>query len=225
MTGLGDLKKKKRDQDSDDWHLTLADMMILLLCFFVVIVSVSAVDVERYKLIADSLQKTMGGQEKKQKEEPRKEQLDLAELYENLQQILGESAREVDLEWRRDGVAVNLPGETFFDKGSAALTDRAGIVLTEMSPSLLAIPYRLTIEGHSDSTPIHSMQFPSNWELSSARAGSVARFLIDQGFPRNRVEILGLADTRPLAPNEDSEGRPLPENQAKNRRVAIVVRR
>ncbi|MFH1135377.1 MAG: OmpA family protein [Pseudomonadota bacterium] len=222
MIGPGNLKKRRRDE-SEDWHLTLADMMTLLLCFFVVIVSASAVDLERYKLIAHSLQKTMGGQEKKDAA-PAGEEPDLAAVHRNLKEILGPAVRDVALEWRRDGVAVNLPGEVFFELGRAELTERAHRVLTDISPALAAIPYRLTIEGHTDSTPIHSPRFPSNWELSAARAGSVGRFLIDRGFPKDKVEILGLADTRPILPNEDPQGRPWPENQARNRRVAIVVR-
>jgi len=73
------------------------------------------------------------------------------------------------------------------------------------------------VEGHTDDLPIHTQRFPSNWELSAARAASVVRFFIQQGIPKERLQAVGLADTQPRAPNTS------PEDRAKNRRVVIQL--
>ncbi len=73
------------------------------------------------------------------------------------------------------------------------------------------------VEGHSDDIPIATAQFPSNWELSSARASSVARMLIDNGVSARRLAVVGLASNQPLVPNDS------PENRARNRRVMITI--
>jgi chemotaxis protein MotB len=89
------------------------------------------------------------------------------------------------------------------------------------SPAFAA--YRITVEGHTDDEPISSAQFPSNWELSAARAAAVVRFFAEHGIPANRLRAAGYAQTHPLAPNRDDAGNPIPENQAKNRRVVIEL--
>ena len=84
------------------------------------------------------------------------------------------------------------------------------------------MPYSVLVEGHTDDQPIASRIFPSNWELSAARAARVVRFFIDSGVSPDRLKAAGLADTQPEAPNTTSEGVPIPENRARNRRVAII---
>ena len=115
-------------------------------------------------------------------------------------------------------------GGVFFKLGSAELTSEALRILDKLATPLTEAHYKLTIEGHSDNLPIKSAQFPSNWELSSARASSVARYFIAQGFPKDSIQVMGLADTQPLAPNEDKKGKSIKANQSKNRRVVILVR-
>jgi len=114
----------------------------------------------------------------------------------------------------------------FFESGSATLSDAGKGILRKLFGTLLAprfAGYRITVEGHTDNQPISGPQFPSNWELSSARAASVVRFFIDQGIPADRLRAAGYADTQPLAPNRDAAGNPIPENQAKNRRVVVEL--
>ncbi|WP_428624931.1 OmpA/MotB family protein, partial [Sedimenticola sp.] len=82
-----------------------------------------------------------------------------------------------------------------------------------------ASDYTLSIEGHTDPTPIANAQFPSNWELSAQRATGVLRFLLTQGVAASRMRAVGHADTRPLADNATAEGR------ARNRRVALILQR
>ena len=114
----------------------------------------------------------------------------------------------------------------FFARGSAALSDAGRSVLRKLLQTLMAprfTGYRITVEGHTDDEPISGPEFPSNWELSSARAASVVRFFVEQGIPAGRLRAVGYADTRPLAPNRDTVGSPIPENQARNRRVVVEL--
>jgi chemotaxis protein MotB len=114
----------------------------------------------------------------------------------------------------------------FFASGTATLSDSGQSILQNLlgrlqSPAFAT--YRITVEGHTDDEPINSPQFPSNWELSAARAAAVVRYFIEHGIPADRLRAAGYADTHPLAPNRDAAGNPIPENQAKNRRVVIEL--
>lgn len=113
-----------------------------------------------------------------------------------------------------------------FGSGSATLTGSGKAILLAMVEQLNASEYkayRVTVEGHTDDAPINTAQFPSNWELSTARAATVVRFFVEQGIASQRLRAAGYADTRPLSPNRDPAGIALPDNQARNRRVAIVL--
>ncbi len=226
-------KRKTRVPDGG-WRLTLADMMTLILCFFVIMLSVSKIDLNRYEAMSDIMAEAMKGKDAPSKQaagemrqplDPvQKKQKNLFELQLELAKLVGRESQAVRLKLRPDAVAINLKGGVFFQLGSANLTSQAVTILDKLARPLTDAHYKLAIEGHSDNLPIRSTQFPSNWELSSARASSVARYFIAQGFPKDDIKVLGLADTQPLAPNTDKAGVNLPENQAKNRRVVILVR-
>ena len=223
-------RKKPRPIDGS-WQLTLADMMMLLLCFFVIMLSVSKVDQNQYEAMSDILAEAMMGKNAPSKRAAEQAQAptvqkpkNLFELQLELAKLIGKESKAVNLRLRPDAVAINLKGGVFFQLGSAELTSEALRILDKLAPPLTEAHYKLTIEGHSDNLPIKSAQFPSNWELSSARASSVARYFIAQGFPKDAIRVMGLADTQPLAPNEDKKGTSIPANQSKNRRVVILVR-
>ncbi|WP_243544927.1 OmpA/MotB family protein [Pseudodesulfovibrio tunisiensis] len=226
------IPRTERPKQPDGWRLTLADMMTLLLCFFVLMFSVAEVDPARYSTMSEVLSSAMSGKEKTPRAVPAEQDgtmperqgKNLFELQLELARLIGGEAPAISLKLRPDAVAVNLRGGVFFDLGSATLTPRAMDILSRLAGPLTEAHYRLTIEGHSDNLPIHSTQYPSNWELSSARASSVARYLIEHGFPGDDIQVMGLADTRPLAPNEDKAGKAIPDNQSKNRRVVILVK-
>lgn len=225
------IPRKKLRKEDNGWSLTLADMMTLLLCFFVVLISVSRVDPNRYEAMSDVLAEAMKGkaapsqrQEQQALAPQERKEKNLFELQLELAKLIGPQSNAVELKLRPDAVAVNLKGGVFFQLGSADLTSEALSILDKLARPLTEAHYKLTIEGHSDNLPIQSDQFPSNWELSSARASSVARYFIAQGFPKDDIQVMGLADTRPLAPNEDKAGNAIPENQSRNRRVVILVR-
>lgn len=117
------------------------------------------------------------------------------------------------------GLVVSIVSEgVLFDAGSDELRPAGKVVLDGVSASLVDIPNQLSIEGHTDDRPISTSRFPSNWELSTARATTVLRYLVDRhGIPSNRVGAVGYADQRPAATNSTDAGR------ARNRRVDVVV--
>ncbi|GMQ83663.1 MAG: hypothetical protein BMS9Abin06_0399 [Gammaproteobacteria bacterium] len=126
----------------------------------------------------------------------------------------------------RDRVEVAVhPGEVnleisdsiLFARASAALTDEGRVLLNDLAEILGGQPYTLSVEGHTDNIPIETTRYPSNWELSSARAAVVTRKLIKQGIAPDRVRAIGYGATRPLADNSTPEGR------ARNRRVSFVL--
>jgi chemotaxis protein MotB len=147
----------------------------------------------------------------------------LDDIRKELSGKLDITAGAVEVKPRENGVELNLRGAAFFDLASAEVKPGGIPLLRDIAATLAGTPYKVTVEGHTDNLPMESWLYPSNWELSSARASRVARFLIDHGVAREHLRVEGLADTQPVAPNADPAGRPIPENQAKNRRVVILV--
>jgi chemotaxis protein MotB len=119
---------------------------------------------------------------------------------------------------------LQIGSAAFFSSGSAALSNAGKAILSEVAVGLASpqfAAYHITIEGHTDDTPISTPQFQSNWELSAARASAVVRFLLDLGIPAGKLTASGYADTVPIAPNRAADGTVIPDNQARNRRVVI----
>jgi chemotaxis protein MotB len=115
------------------------------------------------------------------------------------------------------GVNLEISDRILFTPANAALTASGMAVLEGLAGALKAQPHLLSIEGHTDNCPIETARFPSNWELSTARAAIVARHLVKQGIPAERIRAIGYADTRPRADNQTPEGR------SRNRRVSLLL--
>jgi chemotaxis protein MotB len=115
------------------------------------------------------------------------------------------------------GIAIEINAEVLFDPAKADLKPASFQALRSLAAVLAGFVEPLQIEGHSDDVPIATREFKSNWELSAARASSVARFLIEQGVAPNRIGVAGYAEFRPLTGNASSESR------ARNRRVTLLV--
>lgn len=121
---------------------------------------------------------------------------------------------------------LEMGSAAFFDSGSATLSAAGQSILAPVAADLASSAfdgYRITVEGHTDDEPIKTAQFPSNWELSTARAAAVVHYLLDHGVAAARLRAAGYADTFPRAPNRDARGNAIAENQAQNRRVVITL--
>ncbi|WP_284155178.1 flagellar motor protein MotD [Sulfuricystis thermophila] len=115
------------------------------------------------------------------------------------------------------GITVEINASVLFDSGEARLQPAAARALTAVGQILATTDFPITVEGHTDNVPISSLLYPSNWELSGARAASVVRLFIENGVDPRRLTAVGYADQRPVADNATPEGR------QRNRRVAITM--
>jgi chemotaxis protein MotB len=123
----------------------------------------------------------------------------------------------VEVTARAGAVSLEISDNILFTPASAALSVDGMALLEELAGVLRTLPYTLSVEGHTDDVPIQTLQYPSNWELSAARAAMVTRKLIEQGIAAERVRAIGYGDTRPRGDNGTPEGR------AKNRRVTFIL--
>lgn len=147
-------------------------------------------------------------------------QQDLTRLQARLTGLLSNQMAQhvVALRLGRDGLVISLREAGFYDSGSATPHPQSRATLDQIAATLAVIPYDLRVEGHTDNVPIHTAQFASNWELSTARATELAKFLIvDHAFAPGRLSAAGFAEYHPVASNATAEGR------GENRRVDIIV--
>jgi chemotaxis protein MotB len=151
---------------------------------------------------------------------PMQVKYDLDRIRQDLALMLAKqiASHTISLEMGRDGLVISLREAGFFDSGSATPKAAALPALHQIADRLGATPYDLRIEGHTDNVPIHTAEFDSNWELSSARATHIARLFLEmKAIPADRLSAAGYAEFHPLASNDTAEGR------AENRRVDLVV--
>ncbi|WP_232466759.1 OmpA/MotB family protein, partial [Alcaligenes faecalis] len=123
----------------------------------------------------------------------------------------------IDVVMNDQSVSFRINSEILFNSGGADLGLEGLTVLRQLAAVLQKSTHPIVIEGHTDSVPIRSYRYPSNWELSGARAGSVVRYMEANGIGSQRLSAVGYADTRPLGDNGTQQGR------ATNRRVEIIV--
>jgi chemotaxis protein MotB len=145
---------------------------------------------------------------------------DLAQLQKDLEAALTVEIGRKEIAMRRepDGLIISLREVGFFESGSAQMKPTSQGAFDRIADILRQRDYRLRIEGHTDNAPIHTSQFPSNWELSSSRATEMVRLLIIRdGFRPDRLCAGGFAEYHPVATNRTAEGRRV------NRRVDIVI--
>lgn len=143
-----------------------------------------------------------------------------ARMSRDLQRFVGMSTVPggMTVETAEAVVTVRLTNGLLFPSGQVEIAPEGLALLRELAPLLQASPAQVEVQGHTDSVPISGWLFPSNWELSAARAAAVVRGLVASGLPPDRLFAAGYADTRPLASNDDEAGR------RANRRVELVLR-
>jgi chemotaxis protein MotB len=205
--------------DESNWLVSYADMMTLLFGFFVLMYSFSKIDEKKFEIIRKDVARYFGGQVKtnptvKHVEREIDEIITQAGIDKNVQLI----ARDSELELR-------FNGSFHFVPGTAQLTKESDFILGKLIDTIKRTVKAdsVTVEGHTDDNPIASEKFPSNWELSAARASTVVRQFERFGFDPTKMTATGFGSSRPLVPNRDSKGEQLPENQEINRRVIVNI--
>lgn len=139
--------------------------------------------------------------------------------YSDLENSLNSlSLQGVDAEPGREGLTLRIADNLLFASGQSELMYEGMMLMSQLVDVLEAFNGEISIEGHTDNIPINTARFPSNWELSSARAISVLRYLEFDGVSPGRMRAVGYADTRPLQPNDS------PTTRAGNRRVELILR-
>lgn len=140
-------------------------------------------------------------------------------LAEDIKKALAPLARsgQVKVTEGARGISVEINSNVLFAQGDAALAGAASDALRAVAGVVAEATFPVVVEGHTDNTPINTYRFPSNWELSAARASSVVRLFADAGVSPARLSASGYGDQRPLADNQSEEGR------ARNRRVTILM--
>jgi chemotaxis protein MotB len=138
--------------------------------------------------------------------------------------LLRQALREMKMEKKsqiledKEGVRLRVEGNVFFPSGKAKIKKEGLVVLDKIGKIIAQLPYKVRVEGHTDNLPLSKNSlFPSNWELSAARAGAVIRYFISKDdLTADRFLAVGFADTVPIVPNDT------PEHRAKNRRVEFL---
>jgi len=200
----------KEEENVDQWLMSYADMITLLLGFFAVLLSMSSFDQVKLEMFSQYFSN-----------EPKK--MTMSQLAAQIQKFANEEnlIGQVEAKLTSRGVEISFKDKLMFDLGRTDLKEEAVPILTKISNLLKyqeISERKVLIEGHTDSLPIRSRAFPTNWELSSARAGMVVRFFLSQQLDPRRFQSSGYADTKPKNPETD---RIL--GQPENRRVVVVI--
>ena len=197
-----------RRPQHDRWLVSYADFTTLLFAFFVAVYAVTLADTAQLGTLADGITGTPAAQ--RETEEVRHELEGMLEAE--------VASRQVELRDDPRGVVLAVPGSHAFADGDALMSEQAEAMFRQIGKALSRLPNQVRIEGHTDNRPIETDLFPSNWELSTARATAVVAFFVDEGLVTpDRLSVAGYAEHRPVADNATPEGR------AANRRVDIVV--
>jgi chemotaxis protein MotB len=228
--------EKKVDPGAPKWVVTFGDLMSLLLCFFVLLLSFSNMDRQKYKQVAGSLEKAFGVQRKlKVMDIPKgikmiakdfdqeviatriKEDLG-KEIDELIQDQLSELRDQVSVEASDSEVIIRLMGESTFDSGKAEIRPRLKPLLQKVAQVLKTSKGDIVIAGHTDNVPILKGPYKTNLRLSAARASAVAEYFIGHaGIDPKRISTMGFGEYRPIDTNDTAAGR------QKNRRVEIIL--
>ena len=207
-------------EEDQEWLLTYSDMITLLLAFFAMLIAVSQTDIALWEQMKQGMRSDVAGKEKV--ETP------LAEIKIDLDSLLLEERNQglVGIVLDKNGIVLSFNSSSLYNSGEAILLPSGERIITKVTQALNALGYyqfRVDVEGHTDNVPINTPRFPSNWELSVARASEVVKFFIREGVDADRLKASGYADTKPVLPHVDEFGRDIVENRAANRRIVIRI--
>lgn len=244
------LRKQRRRSSADDdhggasherWLVTYADMITLLMAFFIMLYGMSIINLEKFQQLAVSVRGGFGGEMAKTGAATITAgsggggpSIMSANQMALMTEIATQVRQSLEVQQLMEGVEVHeaegrvtirlLAGGLLFECGSADLHPRVQRILDEVAKVILEVPQgeegvgRVQVEGHTCDLPISTPRFPSNWELSTARATNVVGyFLRVWHVPPELLSAVGYADTQPVAPNDSEESR------GGNRRVDIVI--
>jgi chemotaxis protein MotB len=236
-------RHQEEHENHERWLVSYADFITLLFAFFVVMYSISSINEGKYRILSDSLEGVFSQPDRSIKpipvgeERPRTTAPDIATVDEGARsetaadplQNIAQSMREafgdmimkdqMTVRGNELWIEIELNSSLLFTSGDALPTDMAFNIIEKIAKILAPYDNPIHIEGFTDNLPINTAQFPSNWELSTARAASIVRMLAMDGVAPERLAAVGYGEFQPVADNALAEGR------ARNRRVVLVVSR
>lgn len=231
-------QKKAEPETSERWLITYADMITLLMVFFIVMYAMSMIDVNKYEMLRISLANEMGNPMIVNLDEPAppSEQQDtewpfeqtgpttsndeindeIDDLYEQLKAYITSNHLEdkVVLINKPEGISLSLQEVLLFETGQADIKKEGVPYLTSIAEMMKSLDNPISVEGHTDERPIYTSEFRSNWELSTARALTVLHFMIDHRIAPERLSVTGYGEYQPISDDWKS-----------NRRVDLVILR
>ena len=225
-------KKRQRggeDGSGDRWLVTYSDLITLLLIFFILMYTMSQVDTDKYKSLINNFSLILTGEPASLMDGPGPsivtgesgtEQQDIAKVKQQINEYINENkglAENIIIYEQERGLIISFKDAILFPSGSDEILPQAYEILLFVAESLKGIPNYIKIEGHTDNRPINTTKFPSNWELSAARATQVVHIFENAGISSEKLSTTGFSQHRPIAPNDNEK------NMALNRRVDIVI--
>lgn len=237
-------RRKRRDHENHErWLISYADFITLLFAFFVVMYGISSVNEGKFKVFSSSLSDAFNTtvassgsiahltqediflrsladrRNAKLAEMQRKRDEFIKKVTSDLHRVMGGLIKngQVSVAQTSRGIELEINASVLFETGEAVIQQASVATLSEVAKILAADDHIIEVNGHTDDIPISTAKYPSNWELSSARASSVVRLFIEHGVQSRRMTAVGMADNQPIAINTTPEGR------AKNRRITIAV--
>jgi chemotaxis protein MotB len=236
--------RHEEPENHDRWLVSYADFITLLFAFFVVMYAISQVNEGKYRVLSDALLQaftpdgrappavappsppakappsSVAPPAPPTDESPRGQaNARMKAIARDVLQALEPLVKEGQVRVSESplGISVEINASVLFKSAQAELESDSVRALTAVARVLAGVPNQVQVQGHTDNAPIATPQFPSNWELSGARASSVVRLFIASGVPPERLVALGYAETRPMEANATLEGR------SRNRRVTVMI--
>jgi chemotaxis protein MotB len=231
---------RESGDDGPAWLTTFNDLVTLLMVFFVLLFTMGSMDNNKLKefqyalqsglgILGEGSQVSIGIKDSRpvpdqadlltQAEgdgQPVDEQQEVIPMDEALKKFTAEPG--INVRYSKQGAHITFEDYLLFNFGKADINPGGLAFLDKLAALIRKIPYPVRVEGHTDNVPIHTARYPSNWELSIARAVSVVKYFAEiKKINPQRLSAVGYGETRPLVPND------LPANRTRNRRVEIVL--
>jgi chemotaxis protein MotB len=233
---MGASKRKGRKNKSEGfsgggWEIVYSGFVLILLCFFIMLSSFSSMEEAKVLQFVKSFNYALrtilpGGLKFDSGSAVLPGSADIIDSNDRLAQIFSELEKLSELQKQENdimvayspqGLVMRLTDRALFDVGVGAISPQAIPLLKKVADIIARTSFEVRIEGHSDDLPINTDQFPSNWELSTARAVNVLRYFIETcGISSQRLSAVGFGEFQPMVPNDSVEHR------ARNRRVEII---
>ena len=239
-------RNHEEHENHERWLVSYADFITLLFAFFVVMYSISSINEGKYKVLSESLVGVFSeperaikpipiGDEKPRTTEPDRSMIEdnpnsstssepsdpLQEIASSMRDAFGDliASEQLTVRGNELWVEIELNSSLLFPSGDAIPNETAFVLIEKVAKILAPYENPVHVEGFTDNLPISTSQFPSNWELSAARAASIVRMLAMDGVNEGRLAAVGYGEFQPVADNATPEGR------ARNRRVVLVISR